>query len=231
MKELIDDTKKFNEIYKKLFKEYFDKPLKQNGFYKKGSINFFRLNKLGILENLNFQKYYDRMTVNYSVVPIYCGVLKISGVLGGRLGYYFNGKDYWWSLKDEETMKKSMIEMLEIIQTKQCEWFKKMEKEDKIIDLVSNSYTTVIYRSLAQATTMAKFKKYNEIRKYIIEIKEKYKTYGKEEIEREWLQDIIKETLFLEEKLKEGQQAVDEYIIEREKQSLRELGLEKLIKE
>ena len=35
-------------------------------------------------------------------------------------------------------------------------------------------------------------------------------------------------SLLLEEKLKEGKESVDEYIIEREKQSLIELGLDKM---
>ena len=36
-------TKEFNEIYKKYFKEYFDKSLKEDGFKKKGTINFYRI--------------------------------------------------------------------------------------------------------------------------------------------------------------------------------------------
>ena len=47
-------TKEFNEIYKKYFKEYFDKPLKENGFKKKGTINFYRMNKLNLIEGINF---------------------------------------------------------------------------------------------------------------------------------------------------------------------------------
>ena len=43
MEEL--STKEFNEIYKKYFKEYFDKPLKKDGYYKKGTITFYKINK------------------------------------------------------------------------------------------------------------------------------------------------------------------------------------------
>ena len=42
--------------------------------------------------------------------------------------------------------------------------------------------------------------------------------------------EIFNEILLLEEKVREGNKAVDKYIVEREKQSLIELGLEKLIK-
>ena len=41
---------------------------------------------------------------------------------------------------------------------------------------------------------------------------------------------MLDEALLLERKLKEGKESIDQYIIEREKQSLIELGLEKLIK-
>ncbi|BBM35826.1 hypothetical protein JCM16774_0756 [Pseudoleptotrichia goodfellowii] len=41
---------------------------------------------------------------------------------------------------------------------------------------------------------------------------------------------MLDEALLLERKLKEGKENIDQYIIEREKQSLIELGLEKLIK-
>lgn len=47
-------TKEFNEIYKKYFKEYFDKPLKEDIFKKEAIINFYRMNKLGLIGCLNF---------------------------------------------------------------------------------------------------------------------------------------------------------------------------------
>lgn len=102
-------TKEFNEIYKKYFKEYFDKPLKEDGFKKKGTINFYRKNKLGLIECLNFQRHYDNMTMNFLIKLIYCGVSKSAIILGGRLGRLGRLKyqsDYWWELKDEEEIKK-----------------------------------------------------------------------------------------------------------------------------
>ena len=86
-------TKEFNEIYKKYFKEYFDKPLKEDGFKKKGTINFYRMNKLGLLECLNFQRHYDSMTVNYLISPIYSPAFKTSMALGERIGYLRYGND------------------------------------------------------------------------------------------------------------------------------------------
>ena len=63
-------TKEFNEIYKRNFREYFDKPLKKDGFYKKGTINFYRINKLGMIETLNFQKHREELNVNCAIIPI-----------------------------------------------------------------------------------------------------------------------------------------------------------------
>lgn len=96
-------TKEFNEIYKKYFKEYFDKPLREDGFKKKGTINFYRMNKLNLIEGINFQRHYDNMTVNFYISPIYCGVLKNSIRLGGRLGKLKYQSE---ELKDEEEIKK-----------------------------------------------------------------------------------------------------------------------------
>ncbi len=231
--ELIDDTKKFNVIYKKYFKEYFDKPLKKDGFYKKGTINFLRLNKLGMVESLNFQRHYDELTINYSVRPTWCGATKDSITLGDRLGKFIEPKGSWWNLRTEEEIKESMEIMLEIIQTKLYAWFKKMEDENEVIELIFKSYQyTMIYAYITQAATMAKFKRYDDILQYVEKVKKEYSTYEEEEIkESEWLQNIMKEAPILEEKVREGHKAIGEYIIEREKQSLRELKLEKLIKE
>ena len=76
MKGMVEmTTKEYNEIYKRHFKENFDKPLKDDGYTKKGTINFYRLNKLGLLEILNFQRHYEELTVNFGILAIHCGVL------------------------------------------------------------------------------------------------------------------------------------------------------------
>ena len=59
-------------------------------------------------------------------------------------------------------------------------------------------------------------------------MKEEYEKLSQEEKERQYFKDTLNEALLLEEKLKEGKESVDEYIIEREKQSLIELGLDKM---
>lgn len=82
------------------------------------------------------------------------------------------------------------------------------------------------------ATAMAKFKRYDEILPYIEKVKKEYREeYTAEQRNNvEWLKKLFKEILLLEEKVREENKAVDKYIVEREKQSLIEMGLEKLIK-
>ena len=119
-----------------------------------------------------------------------------------------------------------------MIQKDLYEWFNKMENEKEIIDFISKSYSTVIYRYITQAASMAKFKRYDEILPYVEKVKKEHvEGWSEEERQKkEWLKKVLDEALLLERKLKEGKENIDQYIIEREKQSLIELGLEKLIK-
>ena len=224
-------TKEFNEIYKRNFREYFDKPLKKDGFYKKGTINFYRINKLGMIETLNFQKHREELNVNCAIIPIYCGATKEFIEIGLRLGKFMNTRyEYWWDIKNEESMKRNMQEMLNVIQTNLYEWFNKMDDKKEILEYISKSYQTIIYRYITQAASMAKFKEYDEILPYIEKVKEEYNNFTEEEKRYDFFKNTLNEALLLEEKVKEGKESVDRYIEKREKQSLIELGLEKLIK-
>ena len=224
-------TKEFNEIYKRNFKEYFDKSLKKDGFYKKGTINFYRVNSLGLIEGLNFQKHYEKLTINCYISTIYCESTKESISIGLRLGEFMNTQyDYWWDLTDEKIIKKSMSEMLELIQTKLYDWFKNLENEQNFIEKTFKSSNSQIKNYILQASTMAKFRRYNEILLYIEKVKNEYNKILSKRNVKEWETGAFEEALLLEEKLKEGTDSVDKYIIGREKQSLIEMGLEKLIK-
>ena len=229
MRELT--TKEFNDLYKRNFREYFDKPLKKDGFYKKGTINFYRINKLGMIETLNFQKHREELNVNCAIIPIYCGATKEFIEIGLRLGKFMNTRyEYWWDIKNEESMKRNMQEMLNVIQTNLYEWFNKMDDKKEILEYISKSYQTIIYRYITQAASMAKFKEYDEILPYIEKVKEEYNNFTEEEKRYDFFKNTLNEALLLEEKVKEGKESVDRYIEKREKQSLIELGLEKLIK-
>ena len=220
MEEL--STKEFNEIYKKYFKEYFDKPLKKDGYYKKGTITFYKINKLMMIEVINFQRYYDRLTVKGAMT------------IGGRSNKFSKEKSHWryqwWNIRNEEEIKNSMIEILELIQGGLYEWFTEKDNEENIMESLKEAYFDKINEYMFLATAMAKFKRYDEILPYIEKVKEEYNRFNEEKKNWEWVQKLFNEILLLEEKVREGNKAVDKYIVEREKQSLIELGLEKLIK-
>ena len=187
------------------------------------------MNKLGLLECLNFQRHYDSMTVNYLIQPIYCDILKDAILLGGRLGRLKYQSDYWWELKDEEEIKNNMENILEVIRNDLYKWFEKYENRDEYIKYYSfYRDQTTIYEYIIKATTFARFKEYDNILPYTAKVKEEYEKFSQEEQERQHFKDTLNEALSLEEKLKEGKESVDEYIIEREKQSLIELGLDKM---
>ena len=169
------------------------------------------------------------MTVNFYISPIYCGVLKNSIRLGGRLGKLKYQSDYWWELKDEEEIKNNMENILEVIRNDLYKWFEKYENKDEYVEFYRNyGNWTKINEYIIKATTFARFKEYDNILPYTAKVKEEYEKLSEEEKERQHFKATLNEALLLEEKLKEGKESVDEYIIEREKQSLIELGLDKM---
>mgnify|MGYP007127495005 FL=1 len=123
-----------------------------------------------------------------------------------------------------------MIEILELIQSGLYKWFTEKDNEENIMESLKEAYFDKIHECMFLATAMAKFKRYDEILLYIEKVKEEYNRFNEEKKNWEWVQKLFNEILLLEEKVREGNKAVDKYIVEREKQSLIELGLEKLIK-
>ena len=100
----------------------------------------------------------------------------------------------------------------------------------KIIEDIWKIHQMLVYKYITQAATMAKFKRYDEILPYIEKVKEEYNNFTEEGKGYDFFKNTLNEALLLEEKVKEGKESIDSYIEKREKQSLIELGLEKLIK-
>ena len=224
-------TKEYNEIYKRYFKENFDKPLKEDGYMKKGTINFYRLNKLGLVEVLNFQRHYEELTVNFGISTIDCVVFKNNKAIGGRLGDLRFGSDEWWQIETEEDMKVSMPEILEVIRDDLYKWFRKYEDEEEYIKEVEEGYNdNLINLNLIEAATAAKFGKYDEILPHIEKLREEYEISKARNDIRLHYPKVLEEASILEKKVKEGKESVDCYIVEREKESLIEIGLERLLK-
>ena len=224
MEEL--STKEYNELYKKYFKEIFNKPMKDFGFKKKGTGKFFKLNKLGLFEYIGFFRYYHELRVEYAIIPIYSYIMKNSIGNGGQTEFV--------DLDGEEKMEKGMKSILEEIKNKIIPWFKKYEDLDVFFEeVVENDrkyFWPDIYKYLFRATTFAKFKRYSKIQENIDKVREEYNNLPDEKKTYDFYKDILKEVDELEEKLKEGEESVEKHIKEVEYKSLLAWKMEKLLK-
>ena len=224
MEEL--STKEYNELYKKYFKEIFNKPMKDFGYKKKGTGKFFKLNKLGLFEYIGFFRYYHELRIEYAIIPIYSYIMKNSIGNGSETEFI--------DLDGEEKMEKGMKSILEEIENKIIPWFKKYEDLDTFFEeVVENDrkyFWPDIYKYLFRATTFAKFKKYSKIQENIDKVREEYNNLPDEEKTYDFYKDILKEVDELEEKLKEGEESVEKYIEEMEYKSLLDWKMEKLLK-
>ena len=224
MEEL--STKEYNELYKKYFKEIFNKPMKDFGYKKKGTGKFFKLNKLGLFEYIGFFRYYHELRVEYAIIPIYSYIMKDTIGNGAKTAFV--------DLDGEEKMEEGMKSILEEIENKIIPWFKKYEDLDTFFEeVVENDrkyFWPDIYKYLFRATTFAKFKRYSKIQENIDKVREEYNNLPDEEKTYDFYKDILKEVDELEEKLKEGEESVEKYIEEMEYKSLLYRKMEKLLK-
>ena len=224
MEEL--STKEYNELYKKYFKEIFNKPMKDFGYKKKGTGRFFKLNKLGLFEYIGFFRYYHELRVEYAIIPIYSYIMKNSIGNGAKTAFV--------DLDGEEKMEKGMKSILEEIENKIIPWFKKYEDLDTFFEeVVENDrkyFWPDIYKHLFRATTFAKFKRYSKIQENIDKVREEYNNLPDEEKTYDFYNVILKEVDELEKKLKEGEESVEKYIEEMEYKSLLDWKMEKLLK-
>ena len=224
MEEL--STQEYNELYKKYFKEIFNKPMKDFGYKKKGTGRFFKLNKLGLFEYIGFFRYYHELRVEYAIIPIYSYIMKNSIGNGAKTAFV--------DLDGEEKMEEGMKSILEEIENKIIPWFKKYEDLDTFFEeVVENDrkyFWPDIYKYLFRATTFAKFKKYSKIQENIDKVREEYNKLPDEEKAYDFYNAILKEGDELEEKLKEGEESVEKHIEAMEYKSLLDWKMEKLLK-
>ena len=219
-------TKEYNELYKKYFKEIFNKPMKDFGYKKKGTGKFFKLNKLGLFEYIGFFRYYHELRVEYAIIPIYSYIMKDTIGNGSETEFV--------DLDGEEKMEEGMKSILEEIENKIIPWFKKYEDLDTFFEeVVENDrkyFWSDIYKYLFRATTFAKFKKYSKIQENIDKVREEYNKLPDEEKAYDFYNVILKEVDELEEKLKEGEESVEKHIEAMEYKSLLAWKMEKLLK-
>lgn len=224
MEEL--STKEYNELYKKYFKEIFNKPMKDFGYKKKGTGKFFKLNKLGLFEYIGFFRYYHELRVEYAIIPIYSYIMKNAIGNGGQTEFV--------DLDGKEKMEKGMKSILEEIKNKIIPWFKKYEDLDVFFEeVVENDrkyFWPDIYKYLFRATTFAKFKRYSKIQENIDKVREEYNNLPDEEKTYDFYNVILKEVDELEKKLKEGEESLEKHIEGMEYKSLLYRKMEKLLK-
>ena len=224
MEEL--STKEYNELYKKYFKEIFNKPMKEFGYKKKGTGKFFKLNKLGLFEYIGFFRYYHELRVEYAIIPIYSYIMKDTIGNGGETEFV--------DLDGEEKMEEGMKSILEEIENKIIPWFKKYEDLDTFFEeVVENDrkyFWPDIYKYLFRATTFAKFKRYSKIQENIDKVREEYNNLPEEEKTCDFYNVILKEVDELEKKLKEGEESLEKHIEGMEYKSLSYRKMEKLLK-
>lgn len=224
MEEL--STKEYNELYKKYFKEIFNKPMKDFGYKKKGTGRFCKINKIGLFEYIGFFRYYHELRIEYAIIPIYSYIMKNSIGNGSETEFV--------DLDGEEKMEKGMKSILEEIKNKIIPWFKKYEDLDVFFEeIVGNDKLYIgaeIYRYLFRATTFAKFKRYSKIQENIDKVKEEYEKLPEVEKKYDFFIDTLEEANTLEIKLRQGEESLEKHIEEMEYKSLLDWKMEKLLK-
>lgn len=111
-------------------------------FYRYKTNAYVRLNSIGLLEYIDFQKErYGSKTfcVNFAVMPLYCERKYVDTSFGSRLGTYISGKDVWWDYASEEIAKVSFSNVVSAIDTYVLPWFDEVFNEsgyrDKLLKI------------------------------------------------------------------------------------------------
>jgi hypothetical protein len=215
-----------NKIYKKYFKEYFDKSLKLKGFKKRGTTTFCKLNKLGLLEYIGFFKHRQRLRIEYAIIPICCGVLKES--IG--IGKYTK----WVDLEKIEDIENNIKKLLNIIEFEIYPWFSKNEDFDyffkEYIESSNVYFGEKIYVYIFKASMSAKFHIYDKIQENIEKVREEYNKFSIEVQNHDFFVDTLKEANTLEKRFKQSKKSLEKYIKEVEYNSLLDWKMEKLLK-
>lgn len=123
--------------FKKYKKEIIDSYMKEQGFLKYKNNSYVRINKIELLEYIDFQK--ERhgsrtFTVNIAVLPLYILLEYLSFGFSIRLGNLICNKDIWWDFSDDHICKESMYNVKSALELFAMQWFDKMEDEKYVIE-------------------------------------------------------------------------------------------------
>lgn len=112
-----------------------------HGFCQYKTRAYVRINPIGLLEYINFQKErYGSKTfcVNFSALPLYLQSEVIVFSLGHRLGTYICGKDVWWDYASDRIARISFQNTAEAIEQYVFPWFEEISTENGYRNQLSN---------------------------------------------------------------------------------------------
>lgn len=130
-----------DRAFKHCKKEFVDTLLLSHGFCKHKTSAYVRINPIGLLEYINFQKErYGSKTfcVNFSAMPLYLQSEVMVFSLGHRLGTYICGKDVWWDYASDRIARISFQNTAEAIEQYVFPWFEEISTENGYRNQLSN---------------------------------------------------------------------------------------------
>ncbi len=122
-----------DRAFKHCKKEFVDTLLLSHGFCKHKTSAYVRINPIGLLEYIDFQKErYGSKTfcVNFSAMPLYWPKETLVFTFGDRLGNYICGKDVWWDYASAQIAKTSFKNVAEAIEQYVFPWFEEISTEE-----------------------------------------------------------------------------------------------------
>jgi hypothetical protein len=132
-----------DNAFKRYKKEIMDSYMKTQGFFKYKN-DYVRKNKIDLLEYIYFQKDHygsKTFTVTICILPLYILRECIAFDFAYRLGELICNKDIWWDFANDDICEKSMCNVREAIELFALPWFKKMEDEEYVKELLEEQKT------------------------------------------------------------------------------------------
>lgn len=130
------DKKAADASFKKHKKELIDPFMTAQGFHKYKTNAYVRVNKIDLLEYIDFQKEHygsKTFTVNLAVMPLYTTLYAPQDVVAfyvsDRLGELICGRDIWWDFAEDAICAESLTNARDALAQFAVPWFRKMANE------------------------------------------------------------------------------------------------------
>lgn len=130
------DKKAVDASFKKRKKESIDPFMAAQGFHKYRTNAYVRVNKIDLLEYVDFQKEHygsKTFTVNLAVMPLYTTLYEprdvVAFYVSDRLGKLICGRDIWWDFAEDAVCAASLANVRDALEQFAVPWFRKMANE------------------------------------------------------------------------------------------------------